>query len=207
MKYPLSLNTVFSLTTIISVFSFISCGTNVPVIKNQTAPPAVAQLLDEEIKRFENSGVIHIESTYYNPHIKGFLTAYSNGDRNTTDQLKGILTDSEINAILNAEEVAYLIQQLENHAKVPSTLLMTSQKVILEDLHDKKDKDLNNNQRILNIDKNRMIISTPVFTRDKQFALIDVSKGKLNNMYTTINLYQKEGDTYVFSKTLLGYME
>lgn len=206
MKNPLSLKSISSLAIIVSIFSFISCGTTAP-LATTTADAAVAQLLDEEIKRFDNTGVIHLESTYYNPHIKGFLTAYSNGERMATDQLKNILTVGEINAILNSGELENLIQQLENPATVPSTPLMVSRKVILEDLHTKKDKNINNNQRVLNIDKNRMIISTPVFTRDKQYALIDVSKGKLNNMYTTINLYQREGDTYVFSKTLLGYME
>lgn len=206
MKNPLTLKSVFSFIIFATVFTLVSCGTAVPVA-NTTADAATAQLLDEEIKRFDNAGIIHIESTFYNPHIKGFLIAYSNGDRMATDQLKSVLTVAEINAILIPGELEHLIQQLDNPTRVPTTSLMASRKVVLEDLHDKNDKVLNNNQRLLNIDKNRMIISTPVFTRDKQFALIDVSKGKLNNMYTTINLYQREGDTYVFSKTLLGYME
>src|SRR5690606_2215167 len=147
------------------------------------------------------------ESTYYNPHIKGFLTAYSNGERMATDQLKNILTVSEINNILNPEELQHLIQQLENPAQLAITPGMTSRKVILEDLHARGEKNVKNNQRLLIIEKDRMIISTPVYTRDQQFAIIDVSKGKLHSMYTTINLYQKEGDKYVFYKTLLGYME
>lgn len=195
----------YQLFLITIIFSFISCGTSAPVAV--TAEPAVAQILDEEIRRFEDAGVIHIESTYYNPHIKGFLTAYSNGERMATDQLKNILTASEINTILNSGELDHLIAQLNEPSKLPVTSAMSSRKVVLEDLHSKGEKNVKNNQRILNIEKDRMIISTPIFTRDKQFAMVDVSKGKLNSMYTTINLYQKEGDKYMFYKTLLGYME
>src|SRR5690606_15126314 len=205
MKNPLYFK-IFPLFTLIAfVFTLVSCGSATPVVV--TATPAEAQILDEEIKRFDNAGVIHIESTYYNPHIKGFLTAYSDGDRKTTDQLKNVLNVSEINKILNPEELDHLINQLNDPSKLPLTPAMTSRKVVLEDLHSRGEKNIKNNQRLLNIEKDRMIISTPIFTRDKQFALIDVSKGKLNNMFTTINLYEREGDTYVFSKTLLGYME
>ena len=206
MKNPLKLKNFLSLTLIITFFTLLSCGSSTPVV-TPSAEPSTAQILNEEIRRFENAGVIHIESTYYNPHIKGFLNAYNDGDRKATDQLKSILTVSEINEILNPAELENLIQQLENPGKVPATNTMTSKKVMLEDLHAKGDKNVKNNQRLLKIEKDRMIVSTPIFTRDKQFAMIDVSKGKLNNMYTTINLYQKEGDTYVYYKTLLGYME
>ncbi|HSP40943.1 MAG TPA: hypothetical protein VLN46_05880 [Gillisia sp.] len=206
MKNPLSLKSFLPLTFITSFFTLLSCGSSAPVVTT-SAEPSDAQILNEEIRRFEDAGVIHIESTYYNPHIKGFLTAYSDGDRKATDQLKSILTVSEINEILNSAELEHLIQQLDNPGRVPTTTLMTSKKVMLEDLHAKGDKNVKNNQRLLNIEKDRMIVSTPIFTRDKQFAMIDVSKGKLNNMYTTINLYQKKGDTYVYYKTLLGYME
>jgi len=206
MKNLKYLKTFFPLTLIAIIITLVSCGSSNPVVTS-TAEPGVAQILNEEIRRFENAGVIHIESTYYNPHIKGFLTAYSNKERIATDQLKSVLTVSEINTILNPSELEHLIQQLNDPTKVPVTSFITSRKVILEDLHEKGEKNVKNNQRLLNIEKDRMIISTPVFTRDKQFALIDISKGKLNNMYTTINLYQKEGDTYVYYKTLLGYME
>lgn len=205
MKYVLVLKKFHLITVIAFIFSFFSCGTTVPV--TTTAEPAVAQILNEEIQRFDDAGVIHIESTYYNPHIKGFLTSYSNGERIATDPLKNILTVPEKNEILNPEELEHLIQQLNNPSKVPVTSAMTSRKVILEDLHARGEKNEKNNQRLLNIEKDRMIISTPIFTRDKKFAMIDVSKGKLNSMFTTINLYQKEGDVYVFYKTLLGYME
>jgi len=151
--------------------------------------------------------VIHIESTYYNPHITGFLTAYSNGDRMATDQLKNTLTESEINKILNPDEIKNLLQQLNSPGKIPYTSFMDSHKVVLEDLHARGDEIIKDNKRLKNIDKDRMIISTPIYTRDKQFAMVDVSKGKLNSMYTTINLYQKVGDAYVFYKTLVGYME
>ncbi len=191
---------------LIAIFtSFISCGTSTPVTTSAEAQEI--QILDEEVRRFDNSGLKHIESTYYNPHIKGFLTAYSNGDRMATDQLKNTLTDSEINKILNPEEVKNLLEQLNTSSQVPFTSFMASQKVVLEDLHARGDKNIKDNKRLKDIDKDRMIISTPVFTRDKQFAMVDVSKGKLNSMYTTINLYQKEGDTYVFYKTLVGFME
>lgn len=192
-------------TFIVSIFTIISCGSSAPL--SITAEPAEGQLLNEEIRRFEDAGVIHIENTYYNPHIQGFLTAYSNGERIATDQLKNILTVSEINKILNPGEVEHLLQQLKNPAKVPSTSLMASRKVILEDLHAQGKNNIKNNDRILNIEKDRMIISTPIFTSDKQFALIDVSKGKLHSMYTTINLYERKGDDYIFYKTLLSYME
>lgn len=206
MKNPFSLKNFLLLTLIASIFTLVSCGSSTPVVAT-TAESVEAQILNEEIKRFENTGVIHIESTYYNPHIKGFLNAYSDGDRKATDQLKSILTVSEINKILNPDELEHLIQQLNDPGRVPTTSLMSSRKIVLEDLNSKGEKNVKNNQRLLNIDKDRMIISTPIFTRDKQFALIDVSKGRLNSMYTTINLYEREGDTYVFSKTLLGYME
>lgn len=189
----------------IAILSIFSCGTTAPVAEK--AEPAQAQILNEEIQRFDDAGLIHIESTYYNPHLRGFLTAYSNGERGVTDQLENILTVSEINEILNPRELEHLIQQLNDPAKVPSTSLTASRKVLLEDLRAKGEKNLKNNQRLLNIEKDRMIISTPIFTRDKEFALIDVSKGKLNSMYTTINLYQKKGNKYIFYKTLLGYME
>lgn len=205
MKAPRYLKNFLSILIIAFFFTLGSCGSSTPV--TSTADTAEAQILNEEIRRFEDAGVIHIESTYYNPHIKGFLTAYSNGERKATDQLKSILTVSEINQILNSTELEHLIQQLNDPAKVPSTSLMTSRKVVLQDLNARGQQNVKNNQRLLNIEKDRMIISTPIFTRDKQFALIDVSKGKLNNMYTTINLYQREGDSYVFHKTLLGYME
>lgn len=206
MENPLNLKNFLSLTLISTFFTLLSCGSSIPIVTSP-AQPAESQILNEEIRRFEDAGVIHIESTYYNPHVKGFLTAYSNGERIATDQLKSILTDSEINKIMNSTELEHLIQQLENPGKLPTTTLMTTNKVMLEDLHSKGEKNVKNNQKLLNIEKDRMIISTPIFTRDNEFALIDVSKGKLNNMYTTINLYQKEGDTYVFYKTLLGYME
>lgn len=196
---------IFPAAVTIAIFSIFSCGTTAPV--EVKAEPAQAQILNEEIRRFDNAGVIHIESTYYNPHLKGFLTAYSKGERVVTDRLESILTVSEISKILNPGELEYLIQQLNNPSKVPSTSLTASRKVILEDLRARGEKNLKNNQRLLNIEKNRMIISTPIYTRDKEFALIDVSKGRLNSMYTTINLYQKEGDNYVFYKTLLGNME
>ncbi len=205
MEKPLNLNKFLSIKLIAVFFSLASCGSSSPTAA--TAEPAEAQILNEEIRRFDNSGVIHIESTYYNPHIKGFLTAYGNGERKATDQLRSILTVSEIDKILNPSELEHLIQQLNDPSRVPTTSFMTSRKVILEDLNSRGEKNVKNNQRLLNIEKDRMIISNPIFTRDKQFALIDVSKGKLNNMYTTINLYQREGDTYVFYKTLLGYME
>jgi len=205
MKNPLSLNKILPLILIAFSFALSSCGSAKPV--TNIADQEVANILDEEIRRFDDAGIIHIESTYYNPHIKGFLSAYRDGDRKTTDQLKSILTVSEINNILNRAELDNLIQQLNDPGKVPTTSLMTSRKVVLQDLNARGEANVKNNQRLLNIEKDRMIISTPIFTRNKQFALIDVSKGKLNNMYTTINLYQKEGDTYVFYKTLLGYME
>lgn len=85
---------------------------------------------------------------------------------------------------------------------------MGTKKVILEDLTIKKDRNYGQSaQRLKELDKDRMIISTPVFTRDREYAFVDVSKGRLNEMYTTINLYQKSGDQYVFYKTLFGYME
>src|SRR5690606_4545197 len=105
----------------------------------------------------------HIESTYYNPHIKGFLTAYNTGDRMATEQLRNVLTTAEINKILNIEELEYLIAQLNEPAKLPITPAMTSRKVILEDLHTRGEKNIRNNQRLLNIEKDRMIISTPIF--------------------------------------------
>jgi arsenate reductase-like glutaredoxin family protein len=205
MNNPLSLNKVLLIILIAIATTFSSCGSATPATIQ--AQPDVANILDEEIRRFEDAGIIHIESTYYNPHIKGFLTAYSEGDRKTTDQLKSILTVSEIKSILNPAELNHLIQQLNDPGKVPSTSIMTSRKVLLQDLNARGEQNVKNNQRLLNIEKDRMIISTPIFTRDKEFALIDVSKGKLNNMYTTINLYQREGNSYVFYKTLLGYME
>ncbi|CAN5188014.1 hypothetical protein BH23BAC2_BH23BAC2_15850 [soil metagenome] len=205
MENTFQLKKFYFLPVIIVILSFFSCGTTAPVAA--TAEPAVAQILDEEIRRFDNVGVIHIESTYYNPHIKGFLTAYSNGERMATDPFKNTLTASEITKILNPTELDYLINQLVEPAKLPKTPLMVSRKVILEDLHDSNTRNVKNNQRLMNIDKHRMIISTPIFTRDKQFALVDVSKGKLNSMYTTINLYQREGDGYIYYKTLVGYME
>ncbi len=205
MKNPLVPNIGVCIILIAAVTTFTSCGSTAPVPIQ--AEPQVANILDEEIRRFEDAGVIHIESTYYNPHIKGFLTAYSNGERKATDQLKSILTVSEINTILNPAELDHLIRQLNEPGKVPGTPFMTSRKVILEDLNARGEQNVKNNQRLLNIEKDRMILSTPIFTRDKQFALIDVSKGKTNNMFTTINLYQREGNTYVFYKTLLAYME
>lgn len=206
MKTSRALKTMFKLPVISNFFILISCVTHAPVVST-TANPAVAQILDEEINRFENAGVIHIESTYYNPHIKGFLTAYNNGDRMATDQLRNVLTAAEINEILNPDELGYLIDQLNDPQKLPTTRAMTTRKVILEDLHSRGEKNIRNNQRLLNIEKDRMIISTPVFTSDKEFAIIDVSKGKLHAMYTTINLYKMEDGKYVFYKTLLGYME
>lgn len=189
----------------IACLTIFSCGTTTPV--GVKAEPAHAQLIDEEIQRFDDAGVIHIESTYYNPHIKGFLTAYNNGERMVTDQLQNILTVSEINKILNPGELNHLIQQLNDPAKVPATSLTVSRKVLLEDLRAGGEKPMNNNQRLADIEKDRMIISTPIYTRDKEFAFIDVSKGRLNSMYTTINLYHKKGSDYVFYKTLLAYME
>lgn len=205
MKNPLSLKIFLPIIFIAAIITLSSCRSTTPVT-NQ-ADPDVANILDEEIRRFDDAGIIHMESTYYNPHIKGFLTAYRDGDRKTTDQLKSILTVSETNNILNPAELDHLIQQLNDPGKVPTTSLMTARKVVLQDLNARGQVNVKNNQRLLNIEKDRMIISTPIFTRDKQFALIDVSKGKLNNMYTTINLFQREGNTYVFYKTLLGYME
>lgn len=205
MKNFISHKRFLFVTLFAMIFSVLSCGTSAPMAV--TAEPAVAQILDEEIRRFEDAGTIHIESTYYNPHIKGFLTAYSNGERMATDQLKNVLTVSEIDKILNEPELGHLIEQLDDPSRLPLTSEMTSRKVILENLHTKGEKNVKNNQRILNIDKDRMIISTPIFTRDKEFAVVDVSKGKLNSMYTTINLYKKEEGKYVFYKTLLGYME
>lgn len=205
MKNFISHKRFLFVTLFAMIFSVLSCGTSAPMAV--TAEPAVAQILDEEIRRFEDAGTIHIESTYYNPHIKGFLTAYSNGERMATDQLKNVLTVSEIDKILNELELEHLIEQLNDPSRLPLTSEMTSRKVILEDLHTKGEKNVKNNQRILNIDKDRMIISTPIFTRDKEFAVVDVSKGKLNSMYTTINLYKKEEGKYVFYKTILGYME
>lgn len=205
MKNFISHKRFLFVTLFAMIFSVLSCGTSAPMAV--TAEPAVAQILDEEIRRFEDAGTIHIESTYYNPHIKGFLTAYSNGERMATDQLKNVLTVSEIDKILNELELEHLIEQLNDPSRLPLTSEMTSRKVILEDLHTKGEKNVKNYQRILNIDKDRMIISTPIFTRDKEFAVVDVSKGKLNSMYTTINLYKKEEGKYVFYKTILGYME
>lgn len=205
MKNFISHKRFLFVTLFAMIFSVLSCGTSAPMAV--TAEPAVAQILDEEIRRFEDAGTIHIESTYYNPHIKGFLTAYSNGERMASDQLKNVLTVSEIDKILNELELEHLIEQLNDPSRLPLTSEMTSRKVILEDLHTKGEKNVKNNQRILNIDKDRMIISTPIFTRDKEFAVVDVSKGKLNSMYTTINLYKKEEGKYVFYKTILGYME
>lgn len=199
------LKNIWSFTIMAMTFTLFSCGSSTPV--TTSAEPSDVQILNEEIRRFDNAGEIHIENTYYNPHIKAFLTAYSNGDRVATDQLKNTLTEPEISKILNEEEIKYLLKQLEAPSAVPYTSFMASHKVVLEDLHDRDDKNAKNNERIKNIDKDRMIISTPIYTRDKQYAMVDVSKGKLNSMYTTINLYQKEGDTYVFYKTLRGYME
>lgn len=205
MKNTLNFKKFFPAAVAIAIFTISSCKTTAPV--EVQAEPAQAQILNEEIRRFDDAGVIHIESTYYNPHLKGFLTAYSNGERGVTNQLESILTVSEISKIMNPGELEYLIQQLNNPTKIPSTSLMASRKVLLEDLRERGEENLNNNERLLNIEKDRMIISTPIYTRDKEFALIDVSKGRLNSMYTTINLYQKEGDNYVFYKTLLGNME
>lgn len=196
----------FKLLSLIAVMiSLISCGTSTPA--TTSAEPYEAQILDEEVRRFDNTGVIHIESTYYNPHIKGLLSAYSKGDRMATDQLKNTLTESEIKKILSPEEVVNLLKQLNTPSKVPFTSYMASKKVVLQDLNARGDKNIKNNKRLKNIEKDRMIISSLIFTRDKEFAMVDVSKGKLNSMYTTINLYQKEGDAYVFYKTLVGYME
>src|SRR5690606_2638696 len=128
------LNKIFKLTFLSTFFILVSCVTSTPVVET-TANPSITQILDEEITRFENAGVIHIESTYYNPHIKGFLTAYNNGDRMATEQLRNVLTTAEINKILNIEELEYLIAQLNEPAKLPITPAMTSRKVILEDLH------------------------------------------------------------------------
>ena len=184
----------------------ISCGTTTPIIDQNDL--AVNQIVDEEVKKFSDAGVIHIESNYYNHNFKGILSAYNNGDRLAKMQLNNSLTESEIKELLNPEQIEYLLQQLEQGEKVPFTPLMASRKVILEDLTIKKDRHYGqSNQRLKELDKDRMIISTPIFTRNKEYAFVDVSKGRLNGMYTTINLYQKIGDQYVFYKTLFGYME
>ncbi len=184
----------------------ISCGTTTPVIDQND--PAINQIVDEEVKKFSAAGIIHIESNYYNHNFKGILRAYDNGDRLAKMQLNNSLTEAEIRDLLNPEQIEWLLQQLEQVEKVPYTPLMASKKVILEDLTIKKDRNYGQStQRLKELDKDRMIISTPIFTRNREYAFVDVSKGRLNGMYTTINLYQKSGDQYVFYKTLFGYME
>ncbi|QED38282.1 hypothetical protein FK178_11405 [Antarcticibacterium arcticum] len=190
---------------IISSFS-VSCGTTTPVIDRND--PAENQIVDEEVRKFSDAGIIHIESNFYNHNFKGILKAYNNGDRLAKMQLNNSLTEAEIKELLNPDQIEWLLQQLEQVDKVPYTPLMASKKVVLEDLTIKKDRNYGqSNQRLKELDKDRMIISTPVFTRNREYAFVDVSKGRLNGMYTTINLYQKSGDKFVFYKTLFGYME
>ncbi len=190
---------------IISSFT-ISCGTTAPTI--DLNDPAENQIIDEEVRKFSDAGIIHIESNYYNHNFKGILNAYNNGDRLAKMQLNNSLTEAEIRELLNPDQIEWLLQQLEQGEKVPYTPLMASKKVILEDLTIKKDRNYGQSaQRLKELDKDRMIISTPIFSKNKEYAFVDVSKGRLNGMYTTINLYQKSGDQYVYYKTLFGYME
>lgn len=190
---------------IISSFA-VSCGTTSPIIDQKN--PAENQIVDEEVRKFNDAGIIHIESNYYNHNFKGILNAYNNGDRLAKMQLNNSLTEAEIRELLNPDQIEWLLQQLEQVEKVPYTPLMASKKVILEDLTIKKDRNYGQSaQRLKELDKDRMIISTPIFSKNNEYAFVDVSKGRLNGMYTTINLYQKSGDQYVFYKTLFGYME
>ena len=203
---PRKINFLFLAFTLMMSSFLISCGTTTPVTdKNDNA---VNQIIDEEVRKFSDAGIIHIESNFYNHNFKGILTAYDNGDRLAKMQLNNSLTEAEIKDLLNPEQIDWLLQQLEQAEKIPYTQFMGNKKVVLEDLTIKKDRNYGQSaQRLKELDKDRMIISTPVFTRDREYAFVDVSKGRLNEMYTTINLYQKSGDQYVFYKTLFGYME
>lgn len=203
---PRKINFLFLAFTLMISSFFISCGTTTQVTdKNDNA---VNQIIDEEVRKFSDAGIIHIESNFYNHNFKGILTAYDNGDRLAKMQLNNSLTEAEIKDLLNPEQIDWLLQQLEQAEKIPYTQFMGNKKVVLEDLTIKKDRNYGQSaQRLKELDKDRMIISTPVFTRDREYAFVDVSKGRLNEMYTTINLYQKSGDQYVFYKTLFGYME
>ncbi len=190
---------IFYFSIIIGLF-FISCGTPKPVITEGN--PAETQIINEEIKRFEDAQVIHLEDTFYNYHIKGILTAYVNGDRVAKDLIKNFLTESEMKVLLVPDEIEFLLQQLEPEKKVPYTRLMADKKIVLEELSSQ-----DSNKKIKNLEKDRMLISTPIFTRNREYALVDVSKGSLNAIYTSINLYKRTDEGYVFDKTLIGYME
>ena len=203
---PRKINFLFHAFTLIMSSFLSSCGTTTPV--TDKIDNAVNQIIDEEVRKFSDATIIHIESNYYNHNFKGILTAYDNGDRLAKMQLNNSLTEAEIKDLLNPEQIDWLLQQLEQAEKIPYTQFMGNKKVVLEDLTIKKDRNYGQSaQRLKELDKDRMIISTPVFTRDREYAFVDVSKGRLNEMYTTINLYQKSGDQYVFYKTLFGYME
>lgn len=192
------------------IFTFISfiassCGSPKTVAEESAGNMNV--IINEEIRRFDNKQPIHVESVFYNHHLKGLLNGYLKGDRIAKDQLENTLTPSEITLILNAEEIEHLLRQLDQPGKIPYTPFMANKKVVLEDLSGETSDNTGDRRRIRNMDKDRMLISTPVFTRNNEFAIVDVSKGRLNSMYTSINLYKRGENGFEFYKTLFGFME
>ena len=126
---PRKINFLFLAFTIMLSSFLISCGTTTPVTdKNNNA---VNQIIDEEVRKFSDANISHIESNYYNHNFKGILTDYDNGDRLAKMQLNNSLTEAEIKDLLNPEQIDWLLQQLEQIEKIPYTQLMGTKKVIL----------------------------------------------------------------------------
>ncbi|MCK7590387.1 hypothetical protein M0G43_07375 [Subsaxibacter sp. CAU 1640] len=172
------------------IFSVVCLKINSQEIKQNDSN----KIIEQELLRYSllyEKGKVYLDFTL-NDYLIDFIK------KNETDSTKinyGLvrwLNDEQIYSIFNKKEVNYLIDCL-NKNRNPKNFSLPENVHMYSETH---------SSTIDELEKRRIVLSSPAITRDNNYALISYAYGAENAMQGGVNVYVSNGTSWKFYKSI-----